>query len=67
MTRIRPPTQTQVYQEYVSGAVAPFGIDFDVFERKRRELYGLIVGAFEKCGLLATLVRIGRAPRAAAA
>jgi len=47
----------QVYHEYVSGAITPFGIDFDVFVYKRKELYGMLVGAFEKHGLLATLVR----------
>jgi len=46
-----------VYHEYVSGAITPFGIDFDVFVYKRKELYGMLVGAFEKHGLLATLVR----------
>jgi hypothetical protein len=51
----------QVYHEYVSGAIAPFGLDFDVAAHKRRELYGMIVGAFEKNGLLASLVRVGSA------
>ncbi len=41
----------------MSGAVKPFGLSLDVWAYRRRELYSLVVAAFEKLCLLSVLVR----------
>lgn len=48
----------QMLDDYVSGAIKPLGLDFDVWRYKRNELYAIVVGAFEKHSLLQILVRL---------
>ena len=47
----------RVLSDFLESGPRPFGIDFDVWRYTRKELYALIVGAFERHDLLQILVR----------